>query len=154
MKFVRCMELSNIQKEKVYELWNNEYPLNLAYNSIIEFEKYLDNLTHQSHIIILDNESKIIGWYFDFFRDNENWFALILNSEIHNKGIGTKVLTLVKEDKTELNGWVIDHNNYKKKNGNYYKSPLSFYLKNGFKEIPEIRLASEKITAIKIQWKK
>ena len=102
---------------------------------------------------MLDENQKIKGWYFDFYRDDEKWFALILNSKCQRKGWGRKILNLAKEKETELNAWVIDHNKYKKRNGELYKSPLNFYVKNGFEIMLETRLQNEKIAAVKIKWK-
>jgi hypothetical protein len=70
------------------------------------------------------------------------------------KRIWAKILNLAKEKETELNAWVIDHNNDIKKNGNKYKTPLEFYLKNGFEKLTENRLELEKISAVKIKWTK
>ena len=35
------------EKNEVFELWNNEYPEKLSYESIQEFEIYLEGLTNQ-----------------------------------------------------------------------------------------------------------
>ena len=75
-------------------------------------------------------EEKIKGWYFDFNRDSEKWFAMILDASIQGQGFGRQILNQAKEKESELNGWVIDHNNDLKANGEYYKSPIGFYLKN------------------------
>ena len=90
---------------------------------------------------------------FDFVRDNQKWFAIILDSKIQGKGIGTKILNLAKEKENELNGWVIDHDSDKRRNGKSYKSPLNFYLRNGFEKLSKTRLESDKISAVKIRWK-
>jgi len=108
-------------------------------------------LIDQYHILLLD-DTKIKGWYFNFIRENEKWFGMILDSDIQGKGFGTKVLNLAKEKESVLNGWVIDHNNDKKQNGEFYKSPLGFYQKNGFEVISNIRLELDKISAVKIKW--
>ncbi|MCB0475862.1 MAG: N-acetyltransferase, partial [Flavobacteriaceae bacterium] len=92
MEFIRRSSLSDAEKLEIIELWNNEYPEKLAYNSSKEFDEYLENLKEQSHILLFDPDGKIKGWYFDFLRDNEKWFAIILDSEIHGKGLGTKIL--------------------------------------------------------------
>ncbi len=83
---------------------------------------------------------------------NEKWFAMILDSQIQGKGFGTHLLNEAKQSVTELNGWVIDHNNYKKTNGTTYKSPIDFYLKNNFIILSETRLEISKISAVKIKW--
>ena len=38
------------------------------------------------------------------------------------------------------------------KSGKPYRSPLDFYIKNGFKVLPEIRLELPSISAVKIKW--
>ena len=153
MEFKTCSFLSDSEKLEILELWNNEYPEKLAYKSKDEFDQYLKNLAEQSHILLIDTDKKIKGWYVDFNRDNKKWFALILNSNIQGRGFGTKILGLAKQKENELYGWVIDHNRYKKKNGTFYNSPLNFYLKNGFEKITEDRFELDKITAVKIRWK-
>jgi len=154
MEFIKRSSLSEIEKLEIFELWNNEYPEKLSYDSKEEFDKYFENLAEQSHILLVGENKKIKGWYFDFNRENEKWFTIILDSEIHGKGIGTRILRLAKQKESELNGWVIDHNREKKKNGESYNSPLSFYLKNGFKKLESNRLELKKISAVKIKWKK
>ncbi|NIK92853.1 GNAT family N-acetyltransferase [Mangrovimonas sp. CR14] len=154
MKFFRRSILSESEKLEIFELWNNEYPEKLSYQSKEEFDKYLENLREQSHLLIIDANQKIKGWYFDFKRDNEKWFAIILDSNIQGNGLGTKILELAKQKENELNGWVIDHNRDKKKNGKVYNSPLNFYLKNGFEKLAANRLELDKISAVKIKWKK
>jgi len=51
----------------------------------------------------------------------------------------------------ELNGWIIDHNNYKKKNGETYRLPIVFYLKNGLVKTKNNRLELKKITTVKMK---
>ncbi len=154
MEFIKRSSLSVSEKLEVFELWNNEYPEKLSYKEKGEFDTYLKNLMEQSHILLVDIDKKIKGWYFDFKRENEKWFAIILDSEIHGKGLGTKILELAKEKENELNGWVIDHNRDKKRNGELYNSPLNFYLKNGFEKSVIDRLELKNISAVKIKWRK
>jgi GNAT superfamily N-acetyltransferase len=154
MEFIQLTRLSKNQKKEILNLWNNEYPEKLNYQTLTDFDEYLKNLKKQSHILMIDENQMVKGWYFDFNRGKEKWFAIILDTKIHGKGFGTKMLNLAKEKETELNGWVIDHNNDIKKNGNKYKTPLEFYLKNGFEKLTENRLELEKISAVKIKWTK
>ena len=135
-------------------MWNNEYPEKLNYRNLTDFEDYLKHLTQQSHIIMVDENQNVKGWYFDFIRENEKWFALILDAKLQGKGLGRKMLNLAKEKESELSGWVIDGSNDKKQNGEFYESPLSFYLKNGFELLVKNRLENEKISAVKIKWEK
>lgn len=154
MKIVRKINLNENEKQKIFELWNNEYPEKLAYNFVADFENYLKQLTQQIHYLLLDEHDEINGWATTFTRDNENWFAIIVSEKIHSKGFGTKLLNELKNNEHTLNGWVIDHNTDKKLNGKLYNSPLNFYLKNGFIRLPLIRLELEFISAVKISWSK
>tara|TARA_B110000902_G_scaffold164298_1_gene187752 strand:- start:4193 stop:4657 length:465 start_codon:yes stop_codon:yes gene_type:complete len=154
VEFITQIELSKNDKKEILNLWNDEYPEKLNYQTLTEFEKYLKNLTEQSHILMKSENQSIKGWYFDFVRENEKCFAIILDSNFHGKGFGTKLLSLGKEKESELNGWVIDKQDDKRKNGELYKSPLNFYLKNGFEKFDNERLELEKISAVKIKWKK
>lgn len=153
MEIVITKNLSKHWKSQILNLWNNEYPEKLNYKSLADFETYLENLTEQSHMLLVDKHQNLRGWYFDFIREDEKWFAIIVDSAHHEEGLGTNLLNLAKNKETELNGWVIDRNEGKKRNGQLYKSPLAFYIKNGFQEIPGIRLELEILSAVKIQWK-
>lgn len=152
MDFIKTNTLSESQKIQVMDLWNTEYPKKLIHKNMTSFNNYLNNLNEQSHILLIDEKDNIQGWYFDFIRENEKWFAMILSSIMQGKGFGTKLLNKAKLKEKELNGWVIDHNNYKKQNGESYQSPLKFYTKNSFKLINEVRLELETISAVKIKW--
>lgn len=154
IKIITTNSLDNSQIKVIFELWNAEYPKNLTHQNLSNFENYLNALANQHHLILTDENSAIKGWYFDFERNHEKWFAMILAAEIHGKGFGTLLLNGAKKKESVLNGWVIDKTDYLKQNGNLYKSPVPFYLKNGFKLLPEIRLELEHLSAVKITWKK
>lgn len=152
VEFIRTKIVSKVRKREIFNLWNKEYPEKLSYGSLPEFENYLEKLTNPSYILLLDENQNIKGCYFDFIRDKEKWFVMILDSIIHGQGFGTQILNLAKEWEFELNGWVIDHNNDKKQNGAFYNSPLDFYLKNGFEIHSDIRLELDQLSAVKIKW--
>jgi len=146
--------LSENHRKEILILWNNEYPEKLNYLNPADFESYLKNLQDQNHILMIDEKGKVRGWYFDFIRENEKWFVIILDSKFQGKGYGKSIVNLAQEKETELNAWVIDHNKDKKKNGEAYVSPLNFYLKNGFIVLAKNRLELENISAVKIKWTK
>lgn len=154
MKFVSSSSLTISEKLEILALWNREYPVRLAYKSVEEFNQYLKQLKSQSHILIFDQNDKIRAWYFDFIRDNEKWFAMIIDSKLQRQGLGSQILSLAKAKESQLNGWVIDHNKDQKINGESYNSPLPFYLKNGFKKIARERLELPHLSAVKIKWEK
>ena len=99
MEFIKLSNLSSIHKEEILKLWNNEYPSKLNYQSLTDFEVYLKNLKQKSHILMVDERKNIRGWYFDFIRDQEKWFAIILDSKLQNKGFGTIIINLAKKKK-------------------------------------------------------
>jgi len=154
MKIVQKEILSLEEKETLHELWNNEYPAKLNLKTIDDFELYLNGLSETKHYLLFDDSDKINGWAFTFLREHENWFAIILNSEIHGKGIGSLLMNEIKKNNTSLNGWVIDQENEIKHNATFYKSPLQFYIKNDFIVCSEIRIENEKLSAVKINWKR
>ncbi len=154
LKFNHQQTLNPEENVQLMKLWNREYPQKLIYQLLSDFESYLESLSEQSHILIKDDNQQIKGWYFEFIREHEKWFGLILDAGIQGKGFGSQLLNEGKSQNMELNGWLIDHNNYLKKNGENYYSPLDFYLKNGFSMIPNQRLKLDKISVVKITWKK
>lgn len=154
MEFTKTTVLSKSKRREILDLWNNEYPEKLNHHTLAAFENYLDTLSDLSHILMYDDKQKIKGWYFDFKRDGKQWFAILLDSKVHGLGWGTQILNLAKAKELELYGWVIDHDQDRKRNGERYKSPLGFYIKNGFKLLSPERLELDNISAVKIFWKK
>ncbi len=152
MKIIKTTSLTKDQKNTLRNLWNNEYPVKLNFESFTDFEKYLKPLNNQVHFFLLNDKNQIQGWAFTFSRDKEKWFLIILDTKIHRNGYGTLLINKLKSIDSNLNGWVIESNNEIKQNGEIYSSPLPFYLKNGFKINKDICLDNEKITALKIEW--
>lgn len=154
MNLIAPSQLTVSDKAQILELWNNEYPEKLGHPTINSLEAYLDKLHNPGHLLMRDSHQRIIGWYLDFIREKEIWFAIIVNSNYHGMGLGTRLLNRAKDKESELNGWVIDHSNDRKKNGDSYNSPLRFYVSNGFEILHEERLELDIISAVKIKWTK
>ncbi|WP_410219972.1 GNAT family N-acetyltransferase [Pedobacter sp.] len=152
MRIVSQSNLSNTEKKQVLNLWNNEYPEKLAYEHMEAFQEYLNHLSDQNHYLLKDDTGNIQGWGFTFKRSDEKWFAIIISEQLQGKRIGSEMLSRLKQEENELNGWVIDHHNDKKSNGNLYRSPIAFYLKNGFEIISATRLELVTLSAVKIRW--
>lgn len=152
MKLIEITSLNSDQKTSVLNLWNEEYPAQLSFKSVNEFNVYLSNLSYQKHYLLYNSTSETIGWGFEFVREQEKWFAIIVKGVCHGSGHGTRILDKLKDNNSVLNGWVIDHNRDLKLDGKNYPSPLEFYLKNHFKIISQVRLELEKISAVKIIW--
>ncbi|SEO83380.1 hypothetical protein SAMN05192574_1143 [Mucilaginibacter gossypiicola] len=152
MKILVQESLSNKEIEAAFRLWNNEYPEKLKFDAIEDFNGYLNNLDAKMHFLLINEQEGIVGWSATFFRDNARWFAIILDSNIHGMGYGTSMLDEIKKRENQLTGWVIDKDDVLRADGFRYKSPLQFYIKNGFNVLPECRMESEKISAVKITW--
>ncbi len=154
MQFKEIKILDEGQKSEIINLWNIEYPKKLMLRKLSDFEDYLETLDDKHHIVLMDENEKIKGWLTYFIRDNERCFAMLLDSSVQGQGLGSRFLDLAKQENTELNGWIITCETELKPNGENYKSPLGFYLKNGFKMFPELRLEKKGISGIKVQWMK
>jgi hypothetical protein len=154
MKLLDSKTLDEAHKEAVRQLWNEEYPESIVLKSLKDLDDYLDKQQDQRHVLLLDENENVIGWFFGFIRDKERWFAIIMNGKKHKKGYGTILLNNAKLLYSELNGWVITDSNYTKQNGSPYISPLRFYLKNGFSVLKNERLVTDKMKAEKIKWER
>jgi GNAT superfamily N-acetyltransferase len=153
MKITKATSLSPDQKDMICRLWNKEYPKKLTVTPV-DFDTYLNASSGQTHYFIIDTPTDIIGWAYTFERVGERWLSIIIDKEHQRKGLGHLLLNLIKEKETHLSGWVIDHPNDVKENGDPYVSPLPFYIHHGFIALPQTRLENEKISAVKIQWRK
>lgn len=146
--------LSERQKAEVIEIWNKEFPAHLKYEEPSMFDKYLSTLEAPTHLLIINEAGGVGGWAATFYRNEAQWFLILLDSEIQGLKLGTEVMARLKQTKSELNGWVIDHDRDKKIDGKKYQSPLWFYLKLGFRIINEDRLEKEGLSSVRIQWKR
>lgn len=152
MKIIEKEILSLEEKDILREIWNNEYPARLYLKTIEDFDLYLNGLSNTKHYLLFDDLNQIIGWTFTFLREGEDWFAIILDSKIQGKGNGSLLINEIKKKNTSLNGWVIDHEDEVKQNNEFYKSPMPFYIKNGFTVLTKTRIENEKMSAVKINW--
>lgn len=154
MKITKTENLSETQKRSIVELWNAEYPAQIQHSGIDSFDEYMSVKGNLAHYLLTDENGKIKGWLATFMRDSERWFALLVDSSEQKKGYGTRLLNEVKEFENEINGWAIDREKDVKANGETYRSPIGFYLKNGFEVLSEIRLETEVLSAVKIKWRR
>lgn len=81
----------------MFDFWNSEYPERLVYTELSEFEKYLDGLSELKHFLLVDDVNEMQGWAFNFEREEENWFGIIINSKVHKRGLGTFLLNELKK---------------------------------------------------------
>lgn len=152
MKLVETMNLDTEQKRAICAIWNREYPEPVSYKSLEGFENYLSTLARPRHLLLQEDKEALMGWACSFTRDDERWFVILLHQDIQGQGKGTLLLNQLKDTEEQLCGWVIDHDRAIKQNGEQYRSPLAFYLKNGFTVCPDTRLELPIMSAVKIQW--
>lgn len=150
MKYVKSTVISPFLMQALLQLWNKEYPTVIShfYNTL---EDYLSKLNDLQNTFIFDDFGNLAGWYFDFERNKERQFAILISSDYQNNGIGKHLLEQAKARHKELFGWVVDSDEYLKSNGETYHSPLSFYAKSGF-QLTGKRWDSENIKTAKIKW--
>lgn len=152
MKIIHLPNLDAAQKKSVLKIWNDEYPEPLAYNRGAEFENYLRQLTNQMHLLLIE-EGEVRGWLMVFTRNQERWLALILARNLQGQGWGAKLLAKAKQEEKEINGWVINHDEFKKSDGRSYRSPVSFYQSNGFELLTD-KISNDKLKAVKMRWRR
>lgn len=152
MKFVNTKILSEHQQSQLFLLWNNESPRIISYEKENDLKKFLAHLIQPRHILLIDKDKNVQGWFVDFLKNDEKWFIVIINSRLKGKGYGSKILTKAKEINSELNGWIINTHEYLLINGNTYIPPIKFYKKNGFEIFPEIMRKTNGLKTIKIRW--
>ena len=145
--------LSQEQKEIITRLWNAEYPEQIKYENVEEFEAFLDRITQHKHFLLFDDGENLKAWLVSFNREGERWFSIIVDGSEQKKGYGTRLLNEVKQHENELNGWVVPDDNFLKTNGEKYLSPLEFYQKNGFTILENITNKKGDLYFIKINWK-
>lgn len=147
MEIIKTKNLTDIQFQQINQLWNEEYPVNLK----DRFKILLDGVENFNHYIVEDDSKNILAWAIDFEKDNEVRFSIIVNRKQRGKGLGSFLMKRLKEDLDDFYGWVIDHNDDKKENGENYRSSLSFYVKQGFEVLHDTRIDNDILKAVKIK---
>ncbi len=148
MRLLNTIELTNLQSAQINQLWNDEYPIQLK----DRFPILLDGVDWHNHYLIEDADKNVIAWAVDFEKEKQVRFSIIVSSGHKGNGLGGLLINQLKTENKEFYGWVIDHNDDLKSNGEYYQSPISFYLKHGFEILSDQRIDSEMIKAVLIKW--
>lgn len=148
MQIVKTKTLTPEQEDRIDRLWDEEYPVNLAGR----YKLLLEGVDNYGHYMLQDENGLIKGWAVHFEKDGETRFSIIVPSSWQGKGYGRALLEGLKEELDEFYGGVIDHVRDVKANGEPYRTPLPFYLKNGFELLPGQRIEAEIISAVKIRW--
>ncbi|OYU95498.1 MAG: hypothetical protein CFE21_10160 [Bacteroidetes bacterium B1(2017)] len=148
MQILKTKILSQHQSSQINQLWNDEYPIKLK----DRFPILLDGANWYNHYLLEDAHANVIAWAVDFEKEGQVRFSIIVGSDHKQKGLGGMLIDKLKDENKEFYGWVIDHNEDIKANGEAYKTPMPFYLKHGFEILPENRIDTEMIRAVLIKW--
>jgi GNAT superfamily N-acetyltransferase len=153
MEIVNTDSLTTEQKEQLVKLWNDQYPKALSLAGVQGFDEYLEKLLDKHHLLLLDH-GKVLGWLIYFMRDGERCFAMLLDTLLQGKGMGSALLRNAMEYNAELVGWVIDTNEHLKNDGSFYKSPVEFYKKVGFETIQDVATVKNGIKGVRVRWQR
>lgn len=148
--FEKTESLTKQQLDFIFNIWNRAYPKQISYKSVTEFEAYLAKCESPIHFLCHDEDS-VLGWLCVFTRNEQRWFALIVDPDFQRQGLGEKLLSMAKSTESRLCGWIVDHDHYLKADGSVYVSPKYFYIKNGF-TITEETFVTDLLTTTKIVW--
>lgn len=143
-------EISTSEKNYIEKLWNSEFPAvsKLAENKELGF--FLKDTTdHRYYFLKINGE--LAGWGFKFKRYSGTWFALAVERQHQGKGLGSKLLTEIRKNETEINCWSIDEPIYTKEDGTTYRPPTEFLKANGLTPCENIRGFDGKVSAIKFK---
>ncbi len=153
MAMMKVSVLTSSQKHQIVAIWNAEYPQRLQYPDIHAFDAYLDKLGDLTHFISRDENGVLTGWLATFDRDGERWFVMLVDAHYQGRRIGSQLLDTAKKEESVLNGWAADHNNDVKSDGTIYRTPMAFYLKNGFEVLNDMRFEKNGLSLVKIRWR-
>lgn len=128
--------LTDKQREQINALRDDKYPSKLK----DRFPIHLDGADWYNQYIIEDLNNNTIAWTVDFEKKSQIRFSIIVASIHKGKGLGRMLIEKLRTENEEFYGWVIDHNNDFKLNGEYYKTPMPFYLKHGFEILNDKRI--------------
>lgn len=142
--------MSTSDIDEIISIWNKVYPVQMIYSSVQQFEDYLNQFSDKHHHCIYENDT-LVAWAVDFIRDDERWFVMLVDDTHQGSGLGEKLISSLQEKNDELNGWVVDHNRYRRSNGESFISPLRFYLKNMFR-LQIDRMETSHLSLVKVKW--
>lgn len=152
MRTILAGELSHAHHAGVLRLWNEEYPSTLALSGPLDLDRYLLTLSGPQHFLLVADTDELYGWSCSFTRDGDVWFAMIVAGAQQGRGYGRMLMEAMRTRHDRLPGWVIDAEGAAKRNGEPYRSPLGFYLRNGFEVIPEERSGTSALSAVRMRW--
>jgi len=146
----KTSKLSASEKMDIFHIWNTVYPAQITHNTIADLDKYLATIGNTTHTLAKINE-RTVGWLSTFDRNNDRWFAIIVDPGHQRRSIGTRLMHELQTTEQKVYGWIVLEDNYIKRDGSVYLSPKEFYKKFDFVITDEF-FASDALTTTKIYW--
>ncbi len=154
MKLKETTTLSEKEKQEITTLWNTVFPATLGFENINAFDVFFAGVENVMFALAINSADRLVGCFIAFWRNNQQFFSILIADEAQGKGLGTQLLQQAKEKHQELNGWMVDVAGYKRKDGSAYQSPEAFYIKHGFEILKTDRWDNEKVKSVKIRWRR
>lgn len=142
------------QQEELFHCWNSVYPTNVKFDDFGMMQSYFDGLQHLQFFLLIDGSIPATAFSFRFMREGELWLAILMPPSMQGKGYGSILLEELTENVDTISAWVVDHDLVVKTDGTPYRSPVQFYVKNGFELQEGVRLEIDTISAVKLIWKR
>lgn len=152
MQFIQKSSLTITEKEAIRQLWNAEYPAAIAHKTAVSFDAYLAALEDQNHVLVIDENQVIQAWFFDFVRNKERNFAMIVSRQAQGRGLGKMLIKQAQSRNTDLSGWVVKTEGLLRADGSGYPNPKDFYLKCGFTILEDQIWKTDAFETVKICW--
>jgi GNAT superfamily N-acetyltransferase len=153
MKITKSNHINASQLFFAYQIWNAEYPGEIRYQNLQEFANYFSALENIQYYIACNEDDIFCGLAFVFIREKERWFAVMIDTNYQNIGIGKQLLLAMQQHEKLLNAWVVFENKYLKQNGKPYLPPIEFYRKYKFIVKKNSTKIIGNLQVVKMVWK-
>jgi GNAT superfamily N-acetyltransferase len=137
-------------KQQIFDIWNSVYPAQVTFPVLEKFEAYLSRAADSRNYLYFKDDNRVAGWLMTFTRDGQRNFVMLVSQDCQGRGIGRELLETLKQSESQLVvGWAVESESYLRRDGSPYRSPISFYRKNGF-EITNQRQQQQDFEVAKI----
>jgi len=143
--------LGSTELQALLQLWNAEYPRDIAMASENDLADYLSEFQKPRHHLYYHENGELMAWYCLFEREQIPWFVIIISRKAQGSGLGSSILRKAQMEESLLNGWAVEDSRYRRADGSIYPSPLPFYIKNGFR-LTGKKPAESNLNIVHILW--
>ncbi len=143
--------LAKADWDRVLELWNSNFPIEVHVPSIDALQKVIE-VEHCKHYTIRNLALEIEAWMAVFDRYETRWFSILVAPEAQDKGLGKALIRHAQSVEPILEGWVVQSDKHTRADGLLYKSPLDFYYKLGFRLNPNRFSPDGKLDVVCVKW--